>query len=472
MIASRDHSARDSSSRGALSPPRACRDSATARRRVRALPPQEHPEGDRNDGQRDRTVACTAPSGTSARLYAAADDAGARSPTATSSSSRTARPASTRPPRSARGWPAPRSPSRSDGELRDLRLPLHDGEAIRVLTDRDPEALAVLRHSTAHVMAEAVTHLWPGAKVAIGPGDRRRLLLRLRVPGAGLGRRPRAGSRTRCGGSCAAEHPFVRTDGVDKAELARALPRPSSSRTSWSWSEGLPGRRDQPLHAGRLRGSVPRAAPADDRSRSRPSSCSRRPAPTGAATRPKPMLTRIYGTAFFDQADAGRAPAPARGGAPPRPPPDRPRARPLPHQRGVAGRAVLAPPRDGGLERADRALARAEPRARLPEVRTPILYSVDLWKQSGHWDKYRDNMFFTAEGRAAAGPEADELPRPRPDLRGRPAQLPRPAAAAGRAGDRAPRRALGRAARPDAGHPHHPGRRAHLLHRTTRSRTR
>ena len=55
------------------------------------------------------------------------------------------------------------------GEVRDLRLPLHDGEAIRVLTDRDPEALAVLRHSTAHVMAEAVTHLWPGVKVAIGP---------------------------------------------------------------------------------------------------------------------------------------------------------------------------------------------------------------------------------------------------------------------------------------------------------------
>ncbi len=29
------------------------------------------------------------------------------------------------------------------------------------------------------------------------------------------------------------------------------------------------------------------------------------------------------------------------------------------------------------------------------EVRTPIIYSVDVWKQSGHWDKYRENMFFT-----------------------------------------------------------------------------
>ena len=54
-------------------------------------------------------------------------------------------------------------------EVRDLRLPLADGEQVRILTDRDPEALAVLRHSTAHVMAEAVLHLWPQAKVAIGP---------------------------------------------------------------------------------------------------------------------------------------------------------------------------------------------------------------------------------------------------------------------------------------------------------------
>src|SRR6516165_11689118 len=56
-----------------------------------------------------------------------------------------------------------------NGEVRDVRLPLHDGEQVRILTDRDPEALAVLRHSTAHVMAEAVTHLWPGTRVAIGP---------------------------------------------------------------------------------------------------------------------------------------------------------------------------------------------------------------------------------------------------------------------------------------------------------------
>ena len=56
-----------------------------------------------------------------------------------------------------------------DGELRDLRLPLPEGSHLRILRVGDAEALPVLRHSTAHLMAEAVQHLWPGTKVAIGP---------------------------------------------------------------------------------------------------------------------------------------------------------------------------------------------------------------------------------------------------------------------------------------------------------------
>src|SRR3979409_1438154 len=56
-----------------------------------------------------------------------------------------------------------------DGELRDLRLPLPETSHLRILRVGDAEALAVLRHSTAHVLAEAVQHLWPGTKVAIGP---------------------------------------------------------------------------------------------------------------------------------------------------------------------------------------------------------------------------------------------------------------------------------------------------------------
>src|SRR5213075_1905249 len=61
---------------------------------------------------------------------------------------------------------------RANGRVQDLRLPLEDGEPIQILTIRDkddPDALAVLRHSSAHLLAEAVTQLYPGVKLAIGP---------------------------------------------------------------------------------------------------------------------------------------------------------------------------------------------------------------------------------------------------------------------------------------------------------------
>ncbi len=61
---------------------------------------------------------------------------------------------------------------RTNGTVRDLRLPLRDGERIQILTTRDrddPDALAVLRHSAAHLLAEAARRLYPGTKVAIGP---------------------------------------------------------------------------------------------------------------------------------------------------------------------------------------------------------------------------------------------------------------------------------------------------------------
>jgi threonyl-tRNA synthetase len=61
---------------------------------------------------------------------------------------------------------------RANGNVQDLRLPLHDGEPIQILTVRDkddPDALAVLRHSSAHLLAEAVTRLYPDVKLAIGP---------------------------------------------------------------------------------------------------------------------------------------------------------------------------------------------------------------------------------------------------------------------------------------------------------------
>jgi len=56
-----------------------------------------------------------------------------------------------------------------DGELYDLTRPLDRSATLQILTNRDPEALEVYRHSTAHLLAAAVLELYPETKLGIGP---------------------------------------------------------------------------------------------------------------------------------------------------------------------------------------------------------------------------------------------------------------------------------------------------------------
>jgi threonyl-tRNA synthetase len=56
-----------------------------------------------------------------------------------------------------------------DGKLVDLSYQLHKDAAVRIITDKSPEGLHVYRHSTAHLLAAAVTALFPGAQCGIGP---------------------------------------------------------------------------------------------------------------------------------------------------------------------------------------------------------------------------------------------------------------------------------------------------------------
>src|SRR6476659_1542912 len=59
---------------------------------------------------------------------------------------------------------------RVNGDLRDLARPLEDGAPIQILTGRDePDALELIRHDAAHVLATAVMELYPGVKISIGP---------------------------------------------------------------------------------------------------------------------------------------------------------------------------------------------------------------------------------------------------------------------------------------------------------------
>src|SRR4051812_44579958 len=70
-----------------------------------------------------------------------------------------------------------------DGAETDLTRPLHDGAKVAIVTDSTDEGRHVLRHSTAHVMAQAVTRLFPGAKYSIGPAIENGFYYDFELPG-------------------------------------------------------------------------------------------------------------------------------------------------------------------------------------------------------------------------------------------------------------------------------------------------
>ena len=106
--------------------------------------------------------------------------------------------------------------ARVDGELVDLSfVPPTDGKAEPVLPD-DPDGLHVLRHSAAHVMAQAVCDLWPGTRYAIGPPIEDGFYYDLELPGQ-VSESDLAKIEDRMREIVAADQPFVRED-LSRAE--------------------------------------------------------------------------------------------------------------------------------------------------------------------------------------------------------------------------------------------------------------
>jgi len=56
-----------------------------------------------------------------------------------------------------------------NGKFADLSTPLNDGADVKIITTKDPQALDIMRHSCAHVMAEAICDIWPDTKLVYGP---------------------------------------------------------------------------------------------------------------------------------------------------------------------------------------------------------------------------------------------------------------------------------------------------------------
>ena len=278
--------------------------------------------------------------------------------------------------------------ARVNGEARDLRLPLPEGASLEILTTRDrddPDALAVLRHSAAHLLAEAVRRLHPGVKVAIGPPIENGFYYDFEFPEpireedlAAIEARGRSASSTRAGRGSG------RRSARDEARVAlRGRGRAVQGR-----ARRHRRRRHLALHAGRLHRSLPRPAPpglvADQGVQAhgpRRRLLARRREEHAA----DPDLRH----GVLQPGRPRRLSRAARAGARERPPAARAAARPVPLRRALAGLAVLASEGDDADQRARGRPSARERAARLLEVRTPIIYDKSLWETSGHWEKFR-----------------------------------------------------------------------------------
>jgi threonyl-tRNA synthetase len=290
-----------------------------------------------------------------------------------------------------------------DGELRDLAAPVEDGASVEIVTAKSGEdALWLVRHDAAHVLATAVMELYPGVKISIGPPIDDGFYYDFEFPeGVKVSDADFEAIEAKMREHVKADEPFERSElpvaeaierfkneGQDyKVELIEDLVRDQSVETVSLYANGPFTDLCRGPHSpgtGRIKAfkltSVAGAYWRGDANRQ--------------------MLTRIYGTAFLSKEDLAQHLERLE------------EARKRDHRK--LGKELdlfmfseLSPgspfwkPNGQQLKNELTALWRSENSDRgYREVQTPIIYDADLWKRSGHWHVYRENMYFTeVEGR-------------------------------------------------------------------------
>jgi threonyl-tRNA synthetase len=281
---------------------------------------------------------------------------------------------------------------RTNGQVQDLRLPLADGMRIRFLTTRDkddPDALWVLRHSAAHLLAEAARRLYPGTKVAIGPPIENGFYYDFQFPEpiteADLPRieeeirreieEGRTWERFEVSREEARQR-FLAEQEPFKVELVDSADGEISFYKQGDFVDLCRGphlQNAQPIKAVKLLSLAGAYWRGDERN---------------------PQLTRVYGTAFFDPKDLELYLERLE------------QARERDHRRlgtelnlfhfdELAPGAPFWHPRGMVIWNVLEDLRRRENAKRgYLEVKTPLIFERSLWVTSGHWEKFRDNMFF------------------------------------------------------------------------------
>ena len=252
--------------------------------------------------------------------------------------------------------------------------------------------------------------LYPGVKISIGPAIENGFYYDFEFPeGVSSPRTSCRRSKSGCASTSRRPSRFVRED----VPVAQARERFAAEDQDYKveliddlvTGAHASGRATERLavHQRAVHRPLPRAARAEHRQRSGPSSCSRSPAPTGAGTPSARCSRGSTAPRSSPRQELARAPRAPRAGPGARPPQARARARPVHFSELSPGSAVLEARRHDALERAARAVARREPRARLHRGQDADPLRRRALGASGHWDKYRENMFFTDVEGAADG---------------------------------------------------------------------
>ena len=283
---------------------------------------------------------------------------------------------------------------RQNGNVQDLRLPLADGQPIQILTTRDtsdPDALSVLRHSAAHLLAEAVRKLYPGVKVAIGPPIENGFYYDFEFPEpireedlgkieAEIQRELKEG-RTWEREEISAEEAKRRFEAEGeryKVELVDTAEGDISLYTQGTFTDLCRGphlQDSKPIKAIKLTSLAGAYWRGDEKNT---------------------QLTRIYGTAFYSQADLDAylerlEQAKARD--------HRKLGRELDlfHLSEESPGSPFWHPKGMVIWNELEDLRRRENKKRgYSEVKTPLIYDTSVWVTSGHWEKFRENMFLVA----------------------------------------------------------------------------
>src|SRR4051794_12140484 len=294
-----------------------------------------------------------------------------------------------------------------DGRIVDLAEPLADGQAVEIVTAKagDGDALKLLPHDIAHVLAEAVLELYPGTKVSIGPPIADGFYYDFEFPdGVTINEGDFEKIEAQMRKHVKAAEPFVRSEATTaeaidrylredqpyKVELIEDLVRNQGVETVGIYTNGE--FRD-----------LCRGPHAPDTGRAKAFKLTSVAGAYWRGDANRQMLTRIYGTAFATKDELAEHLKRLE------------QAKQRDHRRlgrelglfafsDTATGSAFWLPNGTQLFNSLVALSRemGAPRG-YTEVKTPQLYDAQLWKTSGHWDKYRDNMFVTeSEGKQLA----------------------------------------------------------------------